>query len=113
MSYSNKELKYMAKHLLSILDDPDVSMATVPRKEGYPELAVIKKDIFMDIETENQQLKKWIHMAGQVIVSLDVNSSTLGSDIRNLLMMAVDAGDRFFGMDKDRLEAVKKEFGNE
>lgn len=109
-AYSNKELKSLTKHLMVMLNDPQVTMATVPKKDGVPELAVLKKEIFNDLVTENQQLRKWAFNMCQTIASdLTLISPNLGETIRVLMLMTVDAGSRFFGMDDDLAKVMKPE----
>lgn len=100
-AYSNKELRSLTKHLMVLLNDPEVTMATVPKKDGVPELAVLKKEVFNDLVTENQQIKKWAFTMCQTIAGdLNLVSPNLGETIRALMLMTVDAGSRFFGMDE-------------
>lgn len=110
--YSNKEKKFMTKYLLDLIDDPQVSMATIPRKDGLPELALLKQEVFTDLVGERDQLKKWAWLCCQGIIELDVNSSKLGDNIRGLMLMAADAGARFFGME-DKEVAAETEAVNE
>ena len=109
--YSPKEKRMMAKHLIEALDDADVSMVTIPRKEGYPELALIKKEIFMDLAGGSDMMKKWIFLACQGIVALDASKkkADMALDIEGLMRMAADAGRNFLGMDED----FKTETGEE
>lgn len=106
--YSNKEKKFMTKYLMELLDDPQVSMATIPRKDGLPELALLKQEVFTDLVGERDQLKKWVWLAAQGIAELHVNSPKLGDNIRGLMLMIADAGVRFFGIDKDEMNGEVK-----
>lgn len=109
--YSNKDKKALAKNLVDILDDEQITMATVPARDDRPELVVLKQELFQDIITENREMKKQLFYYGGVVMQAEVNSPQLGETIAVLHSIATDVAQRFLDPEftKDMVKSMTGE----